>query len=109
MEEIPAMTRHIVEQAKGYESDTVPGDFSTLQTPCPKCGGVVKENYKKFQCQSCDFSLWQIIAGRQFESHEMEELITKLVFAAVQGFRSAKGFPFPPVVVLTPEVKTDLH
>src|SRR6266487_3097865 len=67
MEEIAAVTRHIVEQAKGYESDTVPGDFSTLQTPCPKCGGVVKENYKKFQCQSCDFSLWKIAAGRQFE------------------------------------------
>ncbi len=107
MEEIAAVTRHIVEQAKGYESDTVPGDFSTLQTPCPKCGGVVKENYKKFQCQSCDFALWKIVAGRQFETHEIEELITKRVVGPLQGFRSAKGFPFAAIVKLSPEFKTE--
>ena len=60
---IADMTRHIVERAKAHESDTVPGDFATLDTPCPKCGGVVKENYKKFQCQNCDFALWRILVG----------------------------------------------
>ena len=30
MREIVAMTQHIVGQAKGYESDTIPGDFATL-------------------------------------------------------------------------------
>ena len=30
MREIVAMTQHIVGQAKGYESDTIPGDFGTL-------------------------------------------------------------------------------
>ena len=29
----------------------IPGDFGELKVPCPKCGGVIKENYKKFQCQ----------------------------------------------------------
>ena len=77
MKQITDMTRHIVERAKQHESDTVPGDFSTLSTPCPKCGGVVKENYKKFQCQTCDFALWKILAGRQLEPAEVEELITK--------------------------------
>jgi len=85
----------------------VPGDFSTLQTPCPKCGGVVKENYKKFQCQSCDFALWKIIAGRQFETDEIEELITRRVVGPLQGFRSAKGFPFAAIVKLSPEFKTE--
>src|SRR5437667_6528300 len=46
MREIADMTRHIVTQAKSHESDTVPGDFATLQVPCPRCGGVIKENYK---------------------------------------------------------------
>src|SRR5690349_13145938 len=50
MREIVGMTRHIVGQAKNYESDTIPGDFATLRTPCPKCGGEVHEKYKKFQC-----------------------------------------------------------
>ena len=55
MREIVAMTREIVEKTKRYESDTVPGDFATSKTPCPKCGGVIKENYKKFQCQTVRF------------------------------------------------------
>jgi DNA topoisomerase III len=67
MAHITGLTQEIVDRAKRYESDTVPGDFATLTTPCPKCGGVVKENYKKFACQSCDWSAWKIVAGRQFE------------------------------------------
>ena len=46
------MTEHIVGQAKNYESDTIPGDFATLDAPCPKCGGEVHEKYKKFQCMN---------------------------------------------------------
>jgi DNA topoisomerase-3 len=46
MKQITDMTRHIVERAKQHESDTVPGDFSTLSTPCPVRRGV-KENYKE--------------------------------------------------------------
>src|SRR5256885_5092758 len=47
MREIVTMTQHIVGQAKGYESDTIPGDFGTLTARCPNCGGEVHENYKK--------------------------------------------------------------
>ncbi len=65
MRQIEQMTRQIVEKIKLHESDTVPGDFGELKAPCPKCGGVIKENYKKFQCQKCDFALWKIVAGRQ--------------------------------------------
>lgn len=107
MREIADMTRQIVEKAKGHESDTVPGDFGTLKTPCPKCGGVIKENYKKFQCQACDFALWKIVAGRQFENSEMEELLTNKTVGPLQGFRSQKGFPFAAIVKLTPEFKPE--
>ena len=107
MKQIADMTRHIVERAKGHESDTVPGDFSTLKTPCPKCGGVIKENYKKFQCQKCDFALWKIIAGRQLEPQEVEELITKKTIGPLQGFRSKMGKPFAAVLKLTPEFKLE--
>jgi DNA topoisomerase-3 len=107
MEQIAEMTRHIVNRAKGYESDTVPGDFTTLKVPCPKCGGVIKENYKKFQCQSCDFALWKIAASRQFETEEIEELISKRVVGPLQGFRSKMGKPFAAMVKLTPELKSE--
>ena len=50
MAEIAAMTQRIVAKAKEYDRDTIPGDYATLKTPCPNCGGVVKENYRRFTC-----------------------------------------------------------
>ena len=107
MHEIADMVRRMVKHTKEHESDTVPGDFSTLTTPCPKCGGVVKENYKKFQCQKCDFALWKILAGRQLEPTEVEELIIKGSVGPLQGFRSRMGKPFIAVIKLSPEFKTE--
>ena len=109
MREIAEMTRHIVERAKGYESDTVPGDFGELKTPCPKCGSVVKENYRKFQCTNanCDFFLWKSAAGRLFEAHEIDELLEKKQVGPLQGFRSKQGFPFAAIIKLTPELKAE--
>src|SRR3546814_12414059 len=51
MREIAQMTQIIVKRAKEYERDTVPGDYATLTTPCPKCGNVVKENYRRYACR----------------------------------------------------------
>jgi DNA topoisomerase-3 len=88
------MTRHLVGQAKNYESDTIPGDFATLSVRCPKCGGEVHENYKKFQCQSCDFGIWKIVAGRQFDAAEAETLLSTREVGPLEGFRSKLGRPF---------------
>jgi DNA topoisomerase-3 len=107
MRGIAEMTRHIVERAKAHESDTVPGDYSTLTVPCPNCGGVIKENYKKFQCQNCDFSLWRILSGRQFEPGEIEQLIEKREIGPLQGFRSRLGKPFAAIIKLTPDWKLE--
>lgn len=100
MQEIADMAREVVERAKRFESDTVPGDFVTLQTPCPKCGGVVKENYKKFACQSCDWSTWKIVAGRQFEYDEIETLLREGKVGPLLGFRNKMGRLFNADIVL---------
>ena len=107
MKEIGEVTRDIVEKAKRHESDTVPGDFGALKVPCPKCGGEIHENYKKFQCQKCDFALWKIVASRQLEIPEVEELIAKRQVGPLQGFRSKMGKPFAAVIKLTPELKPE--
>ena len=107
MRGIADMTRHIVERAKAHESDTVPGNYTTLKAKCPRCGGVLKENYKKFQCQSCDFALWRILSGRQFEPAEIEALIEKRQIGPLQGFRSRLGKPFAAIIKLTPELKVE--
>jgi DNA topoisomerase III len=107
MGQIEQMTRQIVEKTKGYESDTVPGDFGELTSPCPKCGGVIKENYKKFQCQKCDFALWKIVAGRQLEIPEVDELIAKGSVGPLQGFRSKLGKPFAAIIKMGAEFKPE--
>lgn len=94
MREISSMTQRIVDRAKSYDSDTIPGDFGQLSIPCPKCGGLIKETYKKFQCQSCEFSLWKIVAGRQFEPEEIECLIANRLVGPLSGFRNKMGRPF---------------
>ena len=103
MQEIAAMTQHIVDRAKSYDSDTIPGDFGELTTPCPKCGGLIKETYKKFQCQSCEFSLWKIVAGRQYEGAEIEELLTERRIGPLTGFRNKMGRPFNAIIKLNAE------
>jgi DNA topoisomerase-3 len=105
MEEIATMTRHMVEQAKNNRGETIGGDFSTLKSPCPKCGGVVHETYKKFQCKKCDFALWKILAGRQFEIAEMEALITQREVGPLQGFRSKMGRLFDANIKLNDDLE----
>ncbi len=100
MTEIAAMTQRIVERAKSYDNDTIPGDFGELSTPCPKCGGLIKETYKKFQCQHCDYGLWKIVAGRQFEAAEIEELLTQRRVGPLTGFRNKMGRPFNALIRL---------
>jgi DNA topoisomerase-3 len=107
MREIKQMTQRMVAQVKKHRNTPVPGDYATLKTPCPKCGGVVKESYKKFECGRCDFALWRILSGRQFEPAEIEELVTKRAVGPLQGFRSRLGKPFAAIIRLTPEFKTE--
>jgi DNA topoisomerase-3 len=107
MKEIADATRDMVAKAKSHESDTVPGDYGKLNVPCPKCGGEILENYKKFQCQKCDFALWKIMASRQLEISEVEELISKGVVGPLQGFRSKQGFPFAAIIKMNAEFKPE--
>jgi DNA topoisomerase-3 len=109
MSEIADMTRHIVERAKKFEEDTIPGDFGVLKTPCPKCGGEIHEKYKHFQCVNgkCDFSLWKTLCGRMFEIEEVEKLITEKQVGPLQNFRSKKGFPFTAVLKLNAGFKIE--
>jgi DNA topoisomerase-3 len=107
MREIAQMTQVIVKRAKEYERDTVPGDYATLQTPCPKCGGVVKENYRRYACTACDFSIGKHPGGRTFEVSEVEELLEKRTLGPLTGFISKMGRPFAAVLRITDEFKLE--
>jgi len=107
MREIAQMTQVIVKRAKEYERDTVPGDYATLQTPCPKCGGLVKENYRRYACTNCDFSIGKHPGGRTFELPEVEELLTKREIGPLQGFISKMGRPFAAILRISDEYKLE--
>jgi len=106
---IEEMTRRIVDRAKKYEHDTIPGDFGVLKTPCPKCGGEVHEKYKQYQCvkNGCDFSVWKTLCSRMFEPEEVEQLITEKQVGPLQGFMSKQGRPFAAVLKMNADHKIE--
>ena len=107
MREIQKMTQVIVKRAKEYERDTVPGDYVTLQTPCPKCGSVVKENYRRYACTACDFSIGKHPGGRTFEIPEVETLLKERTLGPLTGFISKMGRPFSALLRITDEYKLE--
>ena len=95
------MAERIVRKAKEYDRDTIPGDYATLKTPCPNCGGVVKENYRRFACtgksgaeEGCGFSISKIPGSRSFELDEVEQFLANKKIGPLEGFRSKAGWPF---------------
>ncbi|MFN5049327.1 DNA topoisomerase III [Roseateles sp.] len=114
MAEIAAMTEKVVKKAKEYDRDTIPGDYATLKAPCPKCGGVVKENYRRFTCtgkdgasEGCGFSIGKIPGGRSFELHEVEQFLADKKIGPLEGFRSKAGWPFTAELALVFDAEID--
>lgn len=101
MREIAQMTQIIVKRAKEYDNDTIPGDYATLKTACPNCGSVVKENYRRFACTKCEFSMSKTPGSRQFEVAEVEDLLTNRTIGPLQGFRSKMGRPFAAILKIS--------
>ncbi|KKW68651.1 DNA topoisomerase III [Lampropedia cohaerens] len=109
MADIAAMTERIVRKAKEYDRDTIPGDYATLATPCPCCGGVVKENYRRYACagqdgasEGCGFSFTKSPGGRTFSVEEAEQLVRQRRIGPLEGFRSKAGWPFTAELTLVP-------
>ena len=109
MTEISNITERIVKRAKEYEDDTVPGDYVTLKTPCPHCGGVVSENYRRFACLSCEFSISKTPGGRQFELEEVELFLRDRTIGPLQGFRSKMGRPFAAILKIVVDNETKME
>jgi DNA topoisomerase-3 len=106
MDQINELVRKVVTIIKEGEIPDVV--YATVSAPCPKCGkGPVQENYRKFQCQKCDFALWKVTSGREWSPEEVAELITKKVIGPLTGFRSRMGKPFSAVVRLSDDFRTE--
>ncbi len=108
MSGIADMTRRIVDRAKKFEHDTIPGDFGVLQVPCPE---MRRRNSREIQAVSmrerCDFAFWKTLCSRMFEPEEVEKIITEKQIGPLQGFRSKQGFPFAAVLKMNAEHKVE--
>jgi DNA topoisomerase-3 len=123
MRSIAEMAERIVKKAKEYDRDTIPGDYATLATPCPNCGGVVKENYRRYTCtgkasasgpsgaagdgNGCGFSISKIPGGRAFELAEVETFLRDKRIGPLEGFRSKAGWPFTAEIKLVRDDESD--
>jgi DNA topoisomerase-3 len=105
MAQINALVKTVVNTIKHGEIPDVV--YATVPAPCPKCGGVVQENYRKVQCQKCDFSLWRVVSGREWAPEELAELFTKRFVGPLSGFRSKQGRPFTAGIRLTDDLRTE--
>ena len=106
MQHIVDTTRDLVARIK--DSRSIDQPIRTLAAKCPKCGGTLTENYKKFTCGSCDFSIWKVIASRRMEAAEIEALIAEKAIGPLQGFRSRLGRPFAAMVKLKEDFSVEL-
>ena len=105
MDHIEQVTRDLVKRVK---SGTIPDEaFATLSAPCPKCGGVIQETYRKFQCQKCDFYIWPVLLGREWSPEEVAELLSKRYIGPLGGFRSKQGRPFTAGLRLTNDLRIE--
>ena len=105
MAHIEKVAKDLVKRVK---AGTIPEEaFATVGAPCPKCGGVIQETYRKFQCQSCDFYIWPVLLGRDWSPEEVAELVTKKYIGPLTGFRSKQGRPFSAGLKLTPDYKIE--
>ncbi len=114
MGEIAAMTQSMVQKAKSFDRDTIPGDYSTLTQACPNCGGVVKENYRRYGCvgkagseEGCGFSFTKTPAGRTFELAEADQFLRDQKIGPLEGFRSKAGWPFVAELALVRDEETN--
>jgi DNA topoisomerase-3 len=105
MAQIGALVENFVNTIKHGEIPDVV--YATVPAPCPKCGGKVQENYRKVQCQKCDFSLWRVISSREWSPEELAELFTKRFIGPLTGFRSKQGRPFAAGIRLNDELKLE--
>ena len=105
MQQIRELVQNVVGIIKNGEIPDVV--YATVPAPCPRCGGTLQENYRKFQCQRCEFSLWKVISGREWTPEEVAELVTKRFVGPLTGFRSRIGKPFAAAVRLNEELRTE--
>lgn len=101
MRHIRGMTQEIVAAARECDVDRIDDEYVMLDASCPKCGkGKVRETYRKFVCETGDFSIWKSIAGRELSPDEVTTLLRDRRLGQLSGLRSRLGREFTADVII---------
>ena len=110
MRHIREMTRNIVSAARECDVDQIDDAYVVLDAPCPRCGtGKVRENYRKFVCENCEFAVWKSKAGREFSPAEATTLLRDRRLGPLDGFRSRLGREFSAELVIKDDFTVDFN
>lgn len=109
LDDIRGLATRICKVAKTYDPDATPGDYATLQQPCPKCKGVIREQYRRYRCVKCkEFYIWKTIGGRVLSPAEADVLLEQGRVGPFEDFVSRRGFPFAATIELLESGKANL-
>ena len=108
MSEIADMTRRIVERAKKYEHDTIPGDFGMLKTPCPEMRRRDPREIQTVPVREMRFRrLENAVPAACSRRRKWRSSSPKSKSGRLQGFRSKLGRPFAAVLKMNGEFKVE--
>ena len=109
LDDIRGLATRICKVAKTYDPDATPGDYATLKQPCPKCKGVINEQYRRYRCVKCkEFYIWKTIGGRVLSPAEADVLLEQGRVGPFEDFISRRGFPFAATIELLESGKANL-
>jgi DNA topoisomerase-3 len=78
-----------------------------LESGCPVCGGVMRDQGRAYGCDKGDFKLWKEVAGRSLSAKEASRLIADKSHPTLSGFTSSKGKPFAAALRLLRDGKVE--
>jgi DNA topoisomerase-3 len=90
MAEITAVVRAIIDKLQTRAKATPQYAARKLDAPCPKCGGVVREEGYNFFC-ACGFKVGRNIMGRDITKAEVTGMLQNGKSTLLKGFTSPKG------------------
>jgi hypothetical protein len=101
MKEIAAMTQHIVDRAKSYDSDTIPGDFGELKRRARSAAARSRKPTRSSSARPATSRFGRSSPAASSSSDEIESpAATERKIGPLTGFRNKMGRPFNAIIKL---------
>ena len=106
MNDIRKLTTELVNKTRAQANSLQQMDYPDLAAKCPLCGAEgLKVTDNAYQCRSCNFKAYKVVAGRFLQDAEAKELFTKRFVGPLEGFRNRFGQEFNAGLSLDAEGK----